>query len=134
MPDIVISTDKGLLQLGAIKRMLDVSYWAAGRDEEIIRVSIANSMCFGLYRNGEQIGFARAVTDGATMYYLCDLLIDERFRGEGLGKRLVEAIVGHEELRNLSGYLRTADAHGLYEAYGFERDADRFMARKRTGG
>jgi len=124
-----ISTDKALLQMDRILALLAKSYWAQNRPAEIIRQSIENSLCFGLYRGNVQLGFARVITDYATTYYICDVVVDEACRGQGLGKKLVEAIVGDEALKPLFGILATRDAHGLYEQYGFVKGGDRFMSR-----
>ncbi|MBB6733776.1 GNAT family N-acetyltransferase [Cohnella zeiphila] len=125
--EYLVSDDKSLLQLPVICGFLARSYWANGRPEEATRQAIEHSVCYGLYRGGVQIGFARVVTDGATVYYLCDVYIDEDERGKGLGKMLVGAIV--REYERIPGFLGTRDAHGLYEQYGFRRDAERFMRR-----
>jgi GNAT superfamily N-acetyltransferase len=81
-------------------------------------------------RGTRQVGFARVVTDYATMYYLCDVFIDEEYRGKGLGKKLVSYITQFEAIRNLNAILGTKDAHELYEQYGFTKDPDRFMRRR----
>ncbi|MEK4251781.1 GNAT family N-acetyltransferase [Paenibacillus sp. FSL W7-1287] len=128
--EYMISSDKNLLNYDVIYDLLSGSYWASHRSKERIVNSIEHSLCFGVYQSGEQIGFARVITDWSTMYWLCDVIIDERHRGKGIGKKLVKTIIGCEELRGLSGYLGTADAHGLYEQYGFERNAERFMAKR----
>ena len=86
-------------------------------------------MCFGAYHGGKQVGFARVVTDRATMYWLCDVFIAEEYRGKGLGKRLIRCIVECDELQDLVGILGIRDAHGLYEQFGFKRDQNRFMRR-----
>ena len=127
--DILISDDKSRLQLDRICALLATTYWAQNRSRETIQTAIANSLCFGVYHNGEQIGFARCVTDGATVYWLADVIIDEHHRGKGIGKALIQAVVGHERLKNLTGILGTKDAHGLYEQYGFHRDDGRLMRR-----
>ncbi|MFK7694158.1 GNAT family N-acetyltransferase [Paenibacillus sp. HJGM_3] len=128
--DYTISTDKSRLDVGVIKGFLERSYWGKHRAEEtIIRTSIDNSLCYGVYDGGRQIGFARVITDFATSYYLCDVYIDEDYRGKGVGKSLIEAITTSDELKNVQGILGTKDAHGLYEQYGFARDAERFMRR-----
>ncbi len=124
-----ISDDKSLLSIDRICEFLARSYWAKERSSETIEMTIKNSICYGIYRNGEQIGFARAVTDRATMYWLADVFIDEKYRGQGLGKKLIQCIVESEELKKLVGILGTNDAHGLYEQYGFTKDPDRFMRR-----
>lgn len=124
-----ISEDKSLLSLDKICWLLEKSYWARERTRETIRISIDNSICYGVYYNGEQVGFARVVTDFATMYWLCDLIIDENHRGKGLGKNLVEYIVNSDTLKGKFGLLATKDAHGLYERYGFESTEKRFMRK-----
>ncbi len=128
--DYLISTDKTRLDLETICRLLSKSYWANTRSIERIIKSIENSLCYGVYHEERQIGFARIVTDGATMYWLCDVIIDEQYRGNGIGKKLIETIVHFEELQSLIGVLGTADAHGLYEQYGFERNPERAMIRR----
>ena len=99
--------------------------------------SIANSLCFGVYDGDRQMGFARVVTDYATFAWLCDVFIDAAYRGQGLGKQLVERIVAHPELQGMRNFiLATRDAHELYRQYGgFEALAapERWMARPRVG-
>ena len=128
----LISTDPGRLDLDAIFHYLSgESYWARGRPREQIVRGIENSLPFGVYRDGDQVGFARIVTDYATFAWLADVYVLEGHRGRGLGKALIEAVVDHPAVRDLPRVvLATADAHGLYERYGFEplhRD-ERFMA------
>ncbi|UJF34957.1 GNAT family N-acetyltransferase [Paenibacillus hexagrammi] len=127
--EYVISSDKSLLQIDAIASFLRRSYWAGERALGTIEKSIENSMCFGVYHEDKQIAFARIVTDYATMYYLADVYVDEQYRGQGIGKALVQEIIHCEELQGLTGLLGTKDAHELYEQFGFERDAARFMRR-----
>ncbi|GIP27127.1 N-acetyltransferase [Paenibacillus sp. J23TS9] len=129
---IWISDRKELLQMDRIIAFLKGSYWAKNRPAELIRTSIDNSICFGVYDGDVQIGFARVVTDLVTMYYMCDVIIDETYRGRGLGKQLVEAVTNDERFGHLHGILVTADAHGLYEQYGFVRDPDRTLRKKRS--
>ncbi|WP_237391659.1 GNAT family N-acetyltransferase [Paenibacillus dendrobii] len=130
--DIWISERKDLLQLDRIASLLHGSYWAKNRPADMIRSSIENSICFGLYDKEVQIGFARVVTDLVTMYYLCDVIVDEAYRGRGLGKQLVASITSDSRLEHLHGILVTEDAHGLYEKFGFVRDPDRTLRKKRT--
>jgi N-acetylglutamate synthase-like GNAT family acetyltransferase len=124
-----ISNDKSLLDIERICKLLAKSYWANERSREKIELSIKNSLCYGIYCEQKQIGFARVVTDSATMYWLCDVFIDEEFRGKSLGKRLIQCIVESPELTGLIGILATNDAHGLYEQYGFKKIPDRYMRR-----
>ncbi|MDR0533985.1 MAG: GNAT family N-acetyltransferase [Verrucomicrobiales bacterium] len=127
--DFTISDDKKLLQFDKIIAMLRNTYWARHRPEEVIRRASKNSLCFGIYTaHGEQVGFARAVTDRATVYWLCDVVIAETRRKQGLGKALVQFITGHPKLQSMTGILRTEDAHGLYAQYGFLRNTT-FMRR-----
>jgi GNAT superfamily N-acetyltransferase len=127
--EYTISTDKSLLQKETIHDFLSKSYWANTRSREMLERSIENSLCFGMYEGTRQVGFARVVTDYATTYWLCDVFIDEAYRGKGLGKKLLSYLVEFEPLRNLNAILATRDAHGLYEQYGFTKEPDRFMRR-----
>ncbi len=132
MPEIadgfVFSRDKGLLQLDRICGLIAQTYWAKDRSRGKIQTSIENSLCFGVYKDGRQVGFARAVTDYASVYWVSDVIIDPAYRGRGLGKRLVELITTTDELQGVRGILRTRDAHGLYEKFGFVKD-DKFMLK-----
>lgn len=127
--EYLISDDKSKLDLAVIQDYLAGSYWASRRPRDRIVKSIANSACYGVYHQGSQVGFARIVTDGATVYYLCDVFILEAHQGGGLGKKLVEAVVQAPEYEGLLGLLGTKDAHGLYKQYGFELAEGRFMLR-----
>lgn len=98
----------------------NVSYWSQEIPRELVVKSIKNSLCFGLFKGDEQVGFGRAVTDRATFAYLADVFIVEEYRGEGLGKWLVGCMLSHPDLADLRrSLLATADAHGLYRQYGF---------------
>ena len=127
--EFLISDDQNKIQPDRVCRLLGDSYWAKDRTRDRIEKSIANSLCFGIYTDGKQIGFARCVTDFATVYWLADVIVDPAYRGRGLGKELVNAVVGHERLKGCTGILSTLDAHGLYEQYGFLRDPDRFLRK-----
>ena len=115
-----VSTDPSKLDLGVVHGYLTESYWAAGVPEEVVRRSVENSLCFGVYRDEEQVGFARVVTDRATFAYLADVFVLEAHRGQGLGKWLVEVILSHPDLQGLRRWmLATRDAHDLYRRYAF---------------
>jgi GNAT superfamily N-acetyltransferase len=120
--DYIISDDKAKLDVDVVQSLLKTSYWAGHRSLETIVKSIVNSLCIGVYLSDKQVGFARLITDGATMYWLCDVLIDEAHRGKGIGKKLIESIVNWDQLKGMNGILGTRDAHGLYEKYGFIRN------------
>jgi GNAT superfamily N-acetyltransferase len=126
-----ISTDTKLLDIPLIHDFLaNHSYWAHDRPLEVVRRSIENSLCFGLYEGRSQIGFARVVTDSATFAWLCDVFVLESHRGRGLSKWLIECVMNYPSLRDLRRVLlATRDAHGLYARYGFAALAEppRFM-------
>jgi GNAT superfamily N-acetyltransferase len=126
-----VSTDPARLDREAIWAFLQTSYWAAGVPREAIERSFENSLVFGLYDpRGEQAGFARAVTDRARFAWLGDVFVLEPHRGTGLGVWLVECILSHPDLAGTRIVLGTADAHGLYERFGFRNvDAARMMER-----
>ncbi len=117
-----ISTDKALLDPVAIHDYLsNLSYWAKGRSMEAVHCTIEHSLCFGLYHDKKQIGFARVITDRATFAYLADVYILEAYRGQGLSKWMMECIMRYPTLQNLRRFvLATRDAHTLYEKFGFK--------------
>jgi GNAT superfamily N-acetyltransferase len=131
--EYVISTDSARLDIAAIHGYLSGSaYWAMGRPLEVVRRSIENSLSFGVYKGGAQIGFARVVTDYATFAWLADVFVLPEFRGLGIGKWLIGVIVDHPRLPGLRRWvLATKDAHGLYAQYGFTplSAPERFMER-----
>ncbi len=118
---IQISTDKTQLDVDWIHTSLSKeAYWAIGREMEVVKRSIENSLCFGVYLNDQQIGFARVVTDYAVFGWIMDVFIQPNLRGNGYGKQLMEAIISHPELQTLKRWgLGTDDAHGLYRQFGF---------------
>lgn len=117
----IFSDKKELLDLEAIHHYLSVeSYWAKGIPLDTVKRSIENSLCFGIYKGTEQVGFARWVTDKATFAWLCDVYVKEGYRGLGLSKKLMSFMIFHPNLQGLRRYqLATLDAHGLYEQFGF---------------
>lgn len=119
--EFLISDDKSLIQIDRVYELLKKTYWAEKWiTREIVALSVKNSFCFGVFSNTILIGFARCITDYATMYYLADVVIDECYRGQGLGKVLTSFITEHEIFSPLLGVAETRDAHGLYEKYGFQ--------------
>lgn len=113
-----------------VERLLKTTYWAGKRPVEKIRRSMQNSMCYGIRTDdGKLVGFARVITDFATTYYLCDVIIDPDCRHNGLGKALVGHIEAAPEYAGLRGLLMTRDAHGLYARFGFETVEGRAMSK-----
>jgi GNAT superfamily N-acetyltransferase len=125
-----ISTDPARIELDVVHGFLAASYWAAGIPREVVRRSIEHSLCFGLYHEGRQIGFARVITDRATFAYLGDVFVLEAYRGRGLARWLLEVIQAHPDLQGLRRWvLLTRDAHALYRQAGWTSLAapDRYM-------
>ncbi|MBB2145072.1 GNAT family N-acetyltransferase [Pedobacter sp. LMG 31464] len=119
----IFSDDSNLVDVTGVHHYLSTqSYWAKGIPIELVQKSIANSLCFGVYKDSKQAGFARWVTDKATFAYLCDVYIEEEFRGLGLSKKLMSLMMFHPDLQGLRTYcLATLDAHGLYSQFGFKQ-------------
>lgn len=133
--EYTISTEKGRLDVDVIHGFLTVSYWAAGIPRAVVEQSIEHSLPFGVYHGTRQVGFARVITDYTTFAYIGDVFVIEEYRGRGLSKRLMEAVVNHPDLQGLRRWiLMTRDAHGLYEKVGFtpsqapERLMERYFA------
>ena len=118
----LISTDKEKLDLDEIHEFLSTkAYWCLNIPKEKVRTAIENSFCFGVYNLEKQIGFARIITDFATIAYLGDVYILEEHRGKGISKCLVETIMNHSELQGLRRWiLLTGDAHELYRKFGWK--------------
>jgi GNAT superfamily N-acetyltransferase len=126
-----ISTDPARLDLDVIHSFLTNCYWAKGIPRDVVARSIEPSLCFGVYDgSGAQVGFARVVSDFATVAYLGDVFVLESHRGRGLGKWMMECIMRHPALQNLRRWiLLTRDAHGLYAQFGFTpvKSPERYM-------
>jgi len=127
----LVSTDNSMLDINMIHHFLgQLSYWGKNISLQTVKTSIKNSLCFGVYQQQKQVGFARVITDFATFAYLCDVFILPDYRKKGLSKWLIQNIRNHPNLQKLRRLvLATADAHGLYEQFGFSRmkNQDRWM-------
>jgi GNAT superfamily N-acetyltransferase len=119
--EFTITTDKGKLNVKAIHDFLcQHSGWSNGIPLEKVQKSIDHSLNFGLFHHDRQIGFARVISDFATIAYLGDIYILDEFRGQGLSKNLMDAVITHPELQGLRRWiLLTSTADWLYEKYGF---------------
>lgn len=116
-----INDDKNQLQLNTVHGLLKECYWSKGIPQAVVTAAIEMSLCFGVYKDKHQVGFARVVTDGATFAWICDVVIAEKHRGQGLSKELMKAVMSHSLLQNLRRIcLATKDAHKLYEQFGFK--------------
>ena len=129
--EVEISTDPTRIDLDVVCDFLQTSYWAIGRRRSVIERAVRNSICFGGYHDGRQVGFARVVSDRAVFAYLMDVFVIPEYRGRGISKKLVRTVLDHPELQNLRVFLlATKDAHGLYSQFGFRplAEPDRWMA------
>ncbi len=131
--EFYISSDKQKLDVLKIHQAVKDSYWGEYRTLEMTEKTVENSMCFGVYsRTDELVGFARVLTDKVVFAYIMDVLIFEDFRGKGLGKKLMEHIMEHPEIKQVQTIaLKTKDAHSLYVPFGFEKvgDSELWMAK-----
>ncbi len=120
------------MDIRKIRELLTRTYWTNKKAEALIQKCIENSLCYGAFTNDEntQIGFARVITDFATTYYICDVVVDEQYRGIGVGKALIQMITSDCRLKDMLGMLLTDDAHGLYQQYGFKQIDGTYMARR----
>ena len=117
---LTISTDRSKLDRKAIHEFLTASYWATGIPRDVVDRSIDGALCFGVFEDGRQVGFARVITDSATFAYLADVFVLESHRGRGLAAWLMECILAHPDLQGLRRWmLLTRDAHPLYRKRGF---------------
>jgi GNAT superfamily N-acetyltransferase len=121
MPAYEITCDMARFDIGAIHSFLSQSHWSPGIPRTVVERAIANSLCFGVLSHGQQVGFARVVTDKATFAWLTDVYVLPAHRGKGLARRLIEQIVQHPDLQCLRRVLlATRDADALYAKFGFK--------------
>ena len=130
LPDLDISTDQSRIDLALVQNFLSQSYWAKGRSMEVVERSIRYSLCFGAYLHGQQVAFARLITDQAVFAYLMDVFVVSKYQGQGISKMLMEKILCHPDIKDVGSImLATRDAHGLYARYGFKSmiESERYM-------
>jgi ribosomal protein S18 acetylase RimI-like enzyme len=126
-----LDDDRARIDVDAVHAYLaGESYWAKGRPRDTVdRLVRESTRVVGLYRDGRQVGFCRAVTDGVTIVYLADVYVLDEFRGRGLGLELVREMLDGSGFGDLKWLLHTTDAHGLYEKLGFEAFGPKLMER-----
>lgn len=115
-----------------VKELLNQTSWAKDWTVEKIRTAMENSFLYGVFEKNtdNQVAFARVITDCATMWYLCDVVVDEQYRKKGVAKILVDFVVTDPRISKLQGMLITLDAHDLYKKFGFEINNDIYMSRE----
>ena len=126
-----IIDDAGKMRIEDVMDLLKQTYWADKRSMAQVKKSMENSKCYGVYAEEEKklVGFLRVISDFATTYYVCDVIIDEIYQKKGLGAALVSYVENLPEYQGLRGILITRDAHGLYEKFGYETLNGRAMVK-----
>ncbi|MER8864537.1 GNAT family N-acetyltransferase [Mesorhizobium sp. M0751] len=129
MANFEISFDLSRIDFRATSDILKESYWGSGRSDELHRRAFSNSLCVGAYVAGNQVGFGRAISDRAVFAYLADVIVWPEHRGQGIGTRLVQALIDHPDCKTVTHWsLSTNDAHSIYEKLGFRPSTDgRYM-------
>lgn len=120
-----------VLDIREVMGLLRQTYWANTRTQEQVSASMEHASCYGIMLEQEEklVGFARVISDYATTYYLCDVVIDAQYQRQGLGKALVSYIEGLPVYQGLRGILITRDAHALYEKFGYQTLNGRAMVK-----
>jgi GNAT superfamily N-acetyltransferase len=129
---IELDDDKSRIDVPRVHAWLASSYWSPGIERDVVERAIGGSHCLGAYRDGRQVGFARAITDHATFAWIADVWVDEAERGQGMGRRMVNWFIEHPAFAGIRRIaLTTGDAHGVYAALGFTPllRPDRYMER-----
>lgn len=115
----VLSDDRDRIDTTRTYDLLQATYWGVRRPRGVVEKMIEHSLCFALFLGDAQIGFGRAVTDYTVFSWIADIVVAADYRGQGLGKWMMECIVGHPAIAETQFVLQTRDAHSLYEKYGF---------------
>ena len=130
---LTFSSDIDQLDIDFIYQSITTSYWATGRSRKEVETCIQHSLNFGLFYSGKQIGYARVLTDFVHLAYLLDVIVEEQYRGKGMGSQLMEHILSTPSLQHVHIWrLGTDDAQGFYEQFGFRRveNEGKMMERK----
>ena len=133
MNEFILSDNKDLLDVDKVYNFLTTeSTWAKGIDLQTVKTSIDHSICIGAYKNNEQVGYCRIITDHATFGNLVDVIVWPEYRGLGISKLLMDSVINHPSIKNIRRFtLATSDAHGVYSQFGFTplHKPDTFMER-----
>ncbi|MBY0413827.1 MAG: GNAT family N-acetyltransferase [Bdellovibrionales bacterium] len=127
--EIILSSNFSDIDMEFVVKEIQGTYWANNRSREMILLSISHSLCYSAFIKGNQVGFMRVITDYATFAYLCDVVVEKKSRGKGIGQKMLKEVLANPELKNVMWTLRTKDAHSLYEKFGFSRTVrpERYM-------
>jgi GNAT superfamily N-acetyltransferase len=128
--EYILTDDRHRVDVKKVHQLLSSTYWAEGRSMEQVENSLQFSLCFSIFKDKDLVGFGRVVTDHVLFAWIADIVIDPVNRGEGLGKFMMSVITEHPDIPQHMQLLRTKDAHGLYEKFGFV--ADECMIRRGT--
>ena len=128
--DYLITDNKKLISPQMVKKLLDGSYWAPDRSLELIAKSIENSICVSAFHDEKTVAISRIVTDQVFFAWIADVVVSPPHRGKGLGKALIQFIQDHPDIPDSLQLLRTRDAHGLYEKYGFVKNGPFIMSKQ----
>ena len=119
--EFILTDELGKLDVERVCDMLSKTYWADKTPREKIIKSLQKSLCFSVFHRELQVAFARVVTDEALFSWIADVIVDDQYRGRGIGKWMMETITNHEKVKDTKQVLATRNAHGLYEQYGFKK-------------
>jgi N-acetylglutamate synthase-like GNAT family acetyltransferase len=125
----VLTDDAERIDVDAVHTLLRDTYWAGTRSKETVRLSIDNSLCFGLFHDGKQVGVARILTDHGANSYLCDMVLEVAHRSRGLGTWFMKNVLDHPAVRNTRVFLVTRDAQLFYRKLGFATHPYECMVR-----
>ena len=130
--EMIVSTSYSDIDKEFVVRELHQTDWAKDRPKETILLSLTTSLCYSCFYQGKQVGFMRVITDSHTFAYLCDVVVALEYRGKGVGKKMMKTLSDNPELQKLNWVLRTVDAHGLYEQFGFKKTfrPERYMEKE----
>jgi GNAT superfamily N-acetyltransferase len=126
--EFTITDERAEVKIDTVAHLLAGTHWGYRRPRQVVEKLVENSLCFSLFRNTEQVGFARVVTDHTVFSWLSDLVIAPELRGRGLGRWLLQCILDHPAISGAQFVLQTRDAHHLYESFGFQQ-SDKLLTR-----
>lgn len=116
-----LSDDQSKIDVDRVYALLGTTYWSASRSREVVEQCIDHSLCFGLFDGERQIGFVRVISDYTTTSWVSDMVVDGDYRGQGLGRWMMQCVMDHPRLQDTQFVLQTRDAHAFYARLGFEQ-------------